>query len=166
MIPSKVSSFIIDHTHLLPGIYLARQAHHTCTFDLRVTAPNQEPAMDPSSAHTLEHLLATYFRNSSIQDQVIALDGMFCLTGFYLILTDNFDVQTVRQHLIEALDWVLQQSEVPATTPSTCGNYLLHNLPMAKYFASRYRDNLINNFHSEYTTLQVTTSNGLKFQDS
>ncbi len=167
MIPTeKVSSFVIDHTKLKSGVYLAREGKGFRTFDVRVTAPNVEPAMDPSSAHSLEHLLATWFRNSSIQDDVIAFDGMMCLTGFYLILTDSHDEHEVRQLLIDALAWVMEQTEVPATEPATCGNYLLHNLDMAKYFARQYRERLIHDFQCTYVRLQVKTKDGMVFQDS
>ncbi len=91
---------------------------------------------------------------------------MMCLTGFYLILTDNHDEQEVRQLLIEALEWVDRQTEVPATEAATCGNYLLHNLDMAKYFARRYRERLIHHFECTYTKLQVKTKDGMVFQDS
>lgn len=55
MIPTNenVGSFTIDHTNLQPGIYIARDGNGFRTFDIRVTAPNKEPAMDPNKCHTL-----------------------------------------------------------------------------------------------------------------
>ena len=122
--------------------------------------------MDPSGAHSMEHLLATWFRNSDIKEHVVALDGMMCLTGFYLILDVKLFPSTVRDYLKRALEWILEQKSVPATTASTCGNYQLHNLDNCKYFAKIYLDRLTNDFQSEYKKLQVFTENGMVFQDS
>lgn len=167
MIPTEnVNSFTIDHTNLKPGIYIAREGNGFTTYDLRITTPNKEPAIAPAAAHSLEHLLATWFRNSRIKEHVVAIDGMLCLTGLYLILDYKASVLEVRELLIQALEWILEQEEVPATTPETCGNYLLHDLPMCKWECARYLDRLKNDFHSEYTKLQVKLDNGMQFADS
>lgn len=168
MIPieNNVGSFTIDHTNLYSGIYIAREGNGFTTYDLRVTSPNKEPAMDPSGAHSMEHLLATWFRNSRIKEHVVALDGMMCLTGFYLILDYKLSELEVRDLMIEALNWILNQTEVPATEPATCGNYLLHNLDNCKFYAEKYLHWLIHDFSCEYKKLQVVTKDGLTFQDS
>jgi len=169
MIPieNNVGSFTIDHSKLHSGIYIARVGNGFITYDIRVTSPNIEPAMDPSAAHSMEHLLATWFRNSEIKEHVVALDGMMCLTGFYLILDKNLSVFKVRKYLLQALHWIIEQDEVPATTKETCGNYLLHNLTMCKWFVKRYIDRLqLTKFEHEYVKLQVVTKDGLVFQDS
>lgn len=168
MIPveQNVNSFIIDHTKLKSGIYIARDGNGFRTFDIRVTTPNLEPAMDPSAAHSMEHLLATWFRNCEIKDHVVALDGMMCLTGFYLITDCKYTEQEIRELTIRALTWIISQTEVPATEPSTCGNYLLHNLEMCKYFARIYLHRLTDEFSYEYVKLLVKTKDGLTFQDS
>ena len=59
-----IQSFTIDHTHLKPGIYVSRVDRGFTTFDLRITEPNNEPAVAPSAMHSLEHLMATWFRNN------------------------------------------------------------------------------------------------------
>ena len=48
----KIASFTIDHIKLEPGIYVSRKDHIgqevITTFDLRMTAPNDEPVMNIS----------------------------------------------------------------------------------------------------------------------
>ena len=59
-----IPSFAVDHTDLRPGIYISRQdtvgGETVTTYDIRMTAPNQEPAMQPSAIHTIEHIVATF----------------------------------------------------------------------------------------------------------
>ena len=62
-----IASFQVDHTNLQPGIYISRQdmvaATIITTYDIRMTAPNHEPAVNCAALHTIEHLVATYLRN-------------------------------------------------------------------------------------------------------
>lgn len=165
-----IQSFTIDHTNLKPGIYVSREDHWFTTFDLRITEPNKEPALSPAAMHTLEHLMATWFRNNvDIKGDVVYVGPMGCLTGMYVIMAGipgHYTVDDMWFYTIECLKWILKQTEVPATTPETCGNYLLHDLPMAKYYARRYKHQLQTNFHSEYTKLDVNLENGMKFFDA
>jgi S-ribosylhomocysteine lyase len=84
----------------------------------------------------------------------------------YIVMTGQYDVEQMRLLTIECLEWILTQHEVPATTPETCGNYLLHDLPMCHWECRRYLDRLKNDFHSEYATLQVTLDDGKVFADA
>ena len=165
-----IQSFTIDHTHLKPGIYVSREDQGFTTFDLRITEPNQEPAVAPAAMHSLEHLMATWFRNSRVKDDVVYVGPMGCLTGMYIIMKDSgavtYTVDDMRRLTIECLQWILTQTEVPATEPQTCGNYLLHDLPMCKWESARYLDRLQHHFHSEYTKLQVTLDDGRVFADA
>ena len=172
-----IQSFTIDHTHLKPGIYVSREDKGFTTFDLRITEPNQEPAVAPAAMHSLEHLMATWFRNSEVKDDVVYVGPMGCLTGMYIIMKENepategrksgsYTVEDMRRLTIECLQWILTQTEVPATEPQTCGNYLLHDLPMCKWESARYLDRLQHDFHSEYTKLQVTLDDGKVFADA
>ncbi len=165
-----IQSFTIDHTRLKPGIYVSREDQWFTTFDLRITEPNKEPAIAPAAIHTLEHLMATWFRNNvDIKGDVVYVGPMGCLTGMYVIMSGipgSYSVDAMRELTIECLQWILQQTEVPGTTAAACGNYLMHDLPMAKYYAAQYRERLINDFHCEYTKLQVTTGDGLQFADA
>ena len=161
-----IKSFTIDHTHLKPGIYISREDKGFTTFDIRITEPNKEPAVAPAAMHSLEHLTATWFRNSKVKDDVVYVGPMGCLTGMYIIMTGTYIVQDIRKLTIECLEWILMQKEVPATTAETCGNYLLHDLPMCKWECKRYIDRLKNDFHSEYTKLSVKLDDGKVFADA
>ena len=161
-----IQSFTIDHTHLKPGIYVSRVDRGFTTFDLRITEPNNEPAVAPSAMHSLEHLMATWFRNSEAKDDVVYVGPMGCLTGMYVIMTGSYTVEDMRRLTIECLQWILTQENVPATEPQTCGNYLLHDLPMCKWESRRYLHRLQHEFHSEYTKLKITLKDGRTFADA
>jgi len=161
-----IQSFTIDHTHLKPGIYVSREDKGFTTFDLRITEPNNEPAMAPAAIHSLEHLMATWFRNSRVKDDVVYVGPMGCLTGMYIIMTGDYSVESMRQLTIECLEWILTQEKVPATEPQACGNYLLHDLPMCKWECRRYLERLQHAFHCEYTKLQIALEDGKVFADA
>ena len=172
-----IQSFTIDHTRLKPGIYVSREDKGFTTFDLRITEPNKEPAVAPAAIHSLEHLMATWFRNSEVKDDVVYVGPMGCLTGMYIIMKDNgsgtegresgtYTVEDMRRLTIRCLQLILTQTEVPATQPEACGNYLLHDLPMCKWESARYLDRLEHDFHSEYTKLQITLDDGKVFADA
>lgn len=172
MIPTdKVASFTIDHTKLFSGVYVARECRGVTTFDVRIVNPNREPIIYGPALHSIEHMLAVFFRNSEVKDDVCAVDGMMCCTGMYILMFHKSDgtaytPEDIRQLLIRAIDWTLQQTEVPATTKQTCGAYLYHDLDMCKWYLQEYRNRLVNDFHCEYTKLQVVLSDGRVFQDS
>lgn len=62
-------------------------------FDLRFTEPNKESAIEPAAMHSIEHLMATWFRNSDVKDDVVYVGPMGCLTGMYVIMQQNKKVQ-------------------------------------------------------------------------
>ncbi|MBP5306894.1 MAG: S-ribosylhomocysteine lyase [Paludibacteraceae bacterium] len=161
-----IQSFTIDHTRLKPGIYVSREDNLFTTYDLRFTTPNAEPAIAPSAMHSIEHLMATWFRNSHVKDQVVYVGPMGCLTGMYVIMSHPFSVYEMRDLTIQCLEWILTQDTIPATTPETCGNYLLHDLPMCKWECNRYLNRLKNDFSCEYSKLQVKLDDGRIFADA
>lgn len=154
-----IASFQVDHTNLRPGIYISRQDNvngtPVTTYDIRMTSPNQEPALAPSAIHTIEHIVATFLRNNDDwKDNIIYWGPMGCLTGNYLIMKGAFSCEEVRQLMIAAFQHVVDYAgEVPGTTPASCGNYLLHDLPMAKFEAKRYVERLKGEFCCEYPGL-------------
>ena len=107
-----IQSFTIDHNNLEPGIYISREDQNFITFDLRITKPNREPAMTPAAMHTLEHLMATWFRNNvDIKEDVVYVGPMGCLTGMYVIMSGvpgKYSVEEMRTLVIECLEWILQ----------------------------------------------------------
>ena len=81
----RIASFCVDHTKLDRGMYLSRQDGDVLTWDIRMKRPNHGDYLSTGAAHTLEHLFATYARNSAFQDSVIYVGPMGCRTGFYLL---------------------------------------------------------------------------------
>jgi S-ribosylhomocysteine lyase len=145
---------------------VSREDPDFTTFDLRITEPNKEPALSPSTMHSLEHLMATWFRNSRVKSDVVYVGPMGCLTGMYVIMRPGYSVDDMRNLTIECLLCILQQTEIPGTTPATCGNYRLHSLVGAKRSAKKYLGRLQDDFHSEYSKLQVISDDGLQFADA
>ena len=141
----KIASFQIDHLRLLPGLYVSRVdavgGAAVTTFDLRMTAPNREPVMGTAEVHAIEHLGATYLRNEPAwKDRVLYFGPMGCRTGFYLLLAGRLEPGDVFDLVRGMLDFIIAfEGEIPGASARDCGNYLDMNLPMAKYYAHRYR---------------------------
>ena len=72
----RIASFCVDHTKLERGMYLSRQDGDVLTWDIRMKKPNQGDYLTTGAAHTLEHLFATYARNSAYQHGVIYVGPM------------------------------------------------------------------------------------------
>lgn len=140
----KITSFTIDHLKLRPGVYVSRKdkAGDTAvtTFDLRMTSPNDEPVMNTAEIHTIEHLGATFLRNHpDFADKTLYFGPMGCRTGFYLLLTGDYESQDIVPLMREMFSFIAgYNDEVPGASPRDCGNYLDMNLPMANYLARRY----------------------------
>lgn len=140
----KIPSFTIDHNQLLPGIYVSRKDNVgndvVTTFDIRMKAPNREPALHPGALHTIEHLAATYLRNNEEwQDRIVYWGPMGCLTGNYLLMKGDMKSEDIVRLMIDTFEFVANyDGVVPGTEPQDCGNYLLHDLPMARYEAKQY----------------------------
>lgn len=140
----KIPSFTIDHNQLLPGIYVSRKDNVgndvVTTFDVRMKAPNREPALHPGALHTIEHLAATYLRNNEEwQDRIVYWGPMGCLTGNYLLMKGDMKSEEIVKLMIDTFEFVANyDGVVPGTEPQDCGNYLLHDLPMARYEAKQY----------------------------
>lgn len=140
----KIPSFTIDHNQLLPGIYVSRKDNVgndvVTTFDIRMKAPNREPALHPGALHTIEHLAATYLRNNEEwQDRIVYWGPMGCLTGNYLLMKGDMKSEEIVKLMIETFEFVANyDGVVPGTEPQDCGNHLLHDLPMARYEAKQY----------------------------
>ena len=134
----KIASFCVDHDVLLPGVYLSRRDGTADTYDVRMKRPNSGNYLDGAEAHTIEHLFATYARNSALSDHVIYVGPMGCLTGFYLI-TEGLDDGQVLELIRESFRFVADfEGDIPVNTSKECGNYQFHNLPAAKRTAAEY----------------------------
>ena len=67
----RITSFSIDHNVLTPGFYISRVDGDITTYDLRTRKPNAGDYMSNSAMHTLEHMFATFIRNSEMGGDVI-----------------------------------------------------------------------------------------------
>lgn len=146
---NKIASFTVNHIDLLAGIYVSRKdmvgEEVITTFDLRFTRPNLEPVMVTAGIHTIEHLGATFFRNhNGWKDKVIYFGPMGCRTGFYLILAGDLSSQDIVSLVEEMIDFIIAfEGEIPGYSARDCGNYLDNNLDMAKYYAQKYKKEVL-----------------------
>ncbi len=165
-----IASFQVDHTKIVPGIYESRVdeigGDYATTFDVRMKVPNQEPAIHPNAMHTIEHLVATFLRNDAEwKDRIVYWGPMGCLTGCYLIVKGRPKPQELQPLLLRAFEFTRDfEGAVPGATPVNCGNYLLHDLPMAKWEAARYVEILKTSACYEYPmTKRLDTADGVFF---
>lgn len=146
----KITSFTIDHIKLQPGLYVSRKdkvgEETVTTFDLRLTKPNGEPAMNTAEVHTIEHLAATYLRNEPTwKERVLYFGPMGCRTGFYLLLKGDLSSWEILPLVKSCFRFIgAYQGEVPGASAKDCGNYLDMNLPMANFWGNKYADLLEN----------------------
>ena len=145
----KITSFTIDHIKLIPGVYVSRKdkvgSETITTFDIRMTSPNDEPVMNTAEMHTIEHLAATFLRNhKEFGPKIIYFGPMGCRTGFYLLLAGDYDSENIVDLLKEMFVFIADfEGEVPGASAKDCGNYLDMNLPMAKYLARKYLNEVL-----------------------
>ena len=134
----RISSFSVDHDLIDVGIYVSRIDGDITTYDLRTRKPNMGDYMDNLTMHSVEHMVATYIRNSEIGADVIYFGPMGCRTGFYLLVRDiePKDVITlVRDAFTFLRDF---EGDIPGVSAIECGNYLEHDLDDAKREAKEY----------------------------
>lgn len=140
----KIASFTVDHNNLKPGCYVSRLDGDITTYDLRFVAPNTPPFLEQKALHTIEHLFATFARNSRFSHNVVYFGPMGCRTGFYLLVRDlsNQDAITlIRETLKQAMEF---EGEIPGSKMEECGNYLEHDLEGAKKAMAEYYSVLKN----------------------
>ena len=128
----KIKSFQVDHTKFGVGMYISRIDGDIVTYDLRMVKPNGGVYLETPSMHTIEHLLATYVRNSRFAENVVYAGPMGCRTGFYLLLRGMEHKDAI--DLVKAsLKFISEYNdEIPGVSIEECGNYLEHNLENAK----------------------------------
>ena len=137
----KIKSFEVDHTKLMPGLYVSRldeiNNFKFTTFDLRFTRPNNNMPMDTGSIHAIEHLAATYFRNN--YKNTMYFGPMGCRTGFYLIVANDVAVEEIKPLIIDCMKFIIDyEGLVIGATEKECGNYKDMNLEKAKYYVKEY----------------------------
>lgn len=133
----KIASFTVNHDRLEKGMYISRIDGDVVTYDIRMKKPNAGEYLCMSAAHTIEHLFATYARNSELGKDIIYVGPMGCRTGFYLLVRDSVShalaIELVKQSMAFIKDFA---GEIPGNTRQECGNYLDHDLVGAKAVAA------------------------------
>lgn len=138
----KIASFTVDHRYIKEWIYISRIDGDITTYDLRMRKPNTGDLMDNASIHSFEHLLATFMRNSDIQNNIIYVGPMGCQTGFYLLVR-NADNKTVLEQVQKVLKEIsVYDGEMPGASEIECGNYRNLDTAPARREAKRYLEKL------------------------
>lgn len=146
----RITSFTINHLKLKPGLYVSRRDESggvtVTTFDMRITEPNAEPVMDMPALHTIEHLGATFLRNSPWKDKVVYFGPMGCRTGCYILFFGDLESEDIYSLVVDMCDFIISfEGEIPGAAPEQCGNYLEQNLDMAKFYIAKYKKELTDN---------------------
>ena len=107
------------------------------TYDLRFVYPNTPPFLDVAAMHTIEHLFATYVRNSAFEDKIVYFGPMGCRTGFYFLVRgmSEDEVITLTKETLAFI--AAYEGAIPGATKIECGNYLEHDLEQARAYAAK-----------------------------
>ena len=129
----RIASFCVDHTKLDRGMYISRIDGDVVTYDIRMKKPNGGDYLAVPASHTIEHLFATYARNSQYGNQVVYVGPMGCRTGFYLLVRDTVSHEQALQLVIDSFAFIAQfEGEIPGASEVECGNYREQDLEGAK----------------------------------
>ncbi len=152
----KIASFTINHIKLQRGIFVSRKdildgGDIITTFDIRMKQPNREPAVSISALHTIEHLAATFLRNHPTwSSKIIYWGPMGCCTGNYLLVKGDFCSSDIVELMRETFNFIAEyEGDIPGANAHDCGNYMLNNLPMAKWEARKFLFEVLNNLTEE-----------------
>ena len=104
----KIASFEVDHRKIDVGMYISRVDGDIVTYDIRMCKPNGGVYLPTPAMHTIEHLFATYARNSAYGQGIVYVGPL----GFRFIAE--------------------YEGEIPGCSEIECGNYLEHDLAGAK----------------------------------
>lgn len=128
----RIASFEVDHTKFGVGMYISRTDGDIVTYDVRMVKPNGGVYLSTPSIHTVEHLFATFARNSQYAESVIYVGPMGCRTGFYL-LTRGLEHEKSIDLVRSAMEFIHDfEGEIPGCSEVECGNYKEHDLLLAK----------------------------------
>ena len=134
----RIASFEVNHDILQRGLYTSRVDGDITTYDIRMKLPNKGNYLNNPAMHTVEHIIATFVRNSEFKDRIIYFGPMGCRTGFYLLVRDIDPIDVinlVRDAFVFLRDF---EGDVPGVSAIECGNYLEHDLEDAKREAEAY----------------------------
>lgn len=133
----KIASFTVDHTVLIPGVYISRVDEDIVTYDIRVKRPNTGDLMSNEEMHSVEHLLATALRNSELKDKVIYFGPMGCQTGFYCLMrvSKDFNFMSFLKDILLTIEFY---DSMPGQSAEECGNYRNLDLELGKSAVRNY----------------------------
>ena len=138
----RIASFTVDHTVLVPGLYLSRRDGTTVTFDLRFKKPNTGDLLSNAELHSVEHVIAMLLRNSPQKDAVIYFGPMGCQTGFYFLFDgeklSNANAVRLLQRVFTAA--AKFDGAMPGASARECGNYRNLDVELARRCCAYYAD--------------------------
>ena len=136
----RIASFTVDHTVLVPGLYLSRRDGTTVTFDLRFKKPNTGDLLSNAELHSVEHIIATLLRNSPQKDAVIYFGPMGCQTGFYFLFDGEKLSNAIR--LLQRVFTAAAKFDgaMPGASERECGNYRNLDVELARRCCAYYAD--------------------------
>lgn len=135
---NRIASFEVNHDILKRGIYTSRISGNITTYDIRMKLPNKGDYLENAAMHTIEHIVATFVRNSEFSDKIIYFGPMGCRTGFYLLVENMLPTQVI-ELVKNAFKFLSEfEGEIPGVSRPECGNYLEHDLVGAKKEAKNY----------------------------
>lgn len=153
----KIPSFTIDHNRLRPGVYVSRRDYTPSgdcitTFDVRLTAPNREPALSAEALHSMEHLAATFLRNDpEWASKIVYWGPMGCCTGSYLLIQGEVEPAEILPLLQRMFDFIAHfEGEIPGATAADCGNYTFNDLEAARRAAATFSRRLAEGVPTVY----------------
>lgn len=147
----RIKSFQINHNVLEPGFYISREDGDIITYDLRTRKPNNGDYMSNATMHSVEHMLATFSRNSEISDKIVYFGPMGCQTGFYLLVRDMKPTEVfayTKKWLQQTID---HDGPVFGASAIECGNYANLDIALAKEECKKYLEVLNNQDNMEFT---------------
>ncbi len=140
----RIASFEVDHNTLTEGVYLSRKDGDVTTWDIRFVRPNTPPFLEMPAVHTIEHLFATFVRNSAFSDRIIYFGPMGCRTGFYFLTRDMAD-EEVLTLVKDTLAFIAAfEGDIPGVSAVECGNWKEHDLHTAKRYAADMANKLVD----------------------
>lgn len=147
----RIKSFEINHNILMPGFYISRVDGDIITYDMRTRRPNMGDYMSNSAMHSVEHMFATFVRNSGISDNVVYFGPMGCQTGFYLVVRKE-EPQKVYEITKQILKQILEyEGPVFGASAIECGHYENLSLQEAKTECQKYLEVLEAQTNMEFS---------------
>ena len=133
----KIASFTVDHNKIDKGMYISRIDGDVVTYDVRMKKPNGGDYLPYAAAHTIEHLFATFARNTKWADDIVYVGPMGCRTGFYFLTRDTVSYEDAISTVYNSMNFVKDfEGAIPGTSAEECGNYKEHDLAGAKKIAA------------------------------